>query len=174
MTPVALSLEELIPSNIGKSHMYAILIRTALVISTLVVGLSIPFFGEFLMLEQLLSSECMLFYSVKSFNMDFCSLVHLSEQFFLTHCDFLSYLTGLVMALIGSLLTMLVVSVSVANYFCSRAVVTCTDSNFLLQTLILPCACYLSILRGKTTRFQVHPKFSFSFNSFMFGIVYDR
>ncbi|KAG5533182.1 hypothetical protein RHGRI_027410 [Rhododendron griersonianum] len=74
MTPVALSLEELIPSNIGKSHMYAILIRTALVISTLVVGLSIPFFGEFLMLEQLLSSEC------------------------------------LVMALIGSLLTMLVVN----------------------------------------------------------------
>lgn len=82
MTPVALSLEELIPSNIGKSHMYAILIRTALVISTLVVGLSIPFFGEFLMVEQLLSSECMLFYSVKSFNIDSCSLVHLSEQFY--------------------------------------------------------------------------------------------
>ncbi|KAF7151500.1 hypothetical protein RHSIM_Rhsim02G0095000 [Rhododendron simsii] len=47
MTPVALSLEELIPSNIGKSHVYAILIRTALVISTLVVGLSIPFFVLF-------------------------------------------------------------------------------------------------------------------------------
>lgn len=81
MTPVAMSLEELIPSNRHKSHIYAILIRTALVISTLVVGLVIPFFG-------------------------------------------------LVMALIGSLLTMLV-------------------------TLILPCACYLSILRGKTTRLQV-------------------
>ncbi|GAV62530.1 Aa_trans domain-containing protein [Cephalotus follicularis] len=81
MSPVALSLEELIPSNQRKSHIYAIVIRTGLVISTLVVGLAIPFFG-------------------------------------------------LVMSLIGSLLTMLV-------------------------ALILPCACFLSILRGKTTRFQV-------------------
>lgn len=81
MSPVAMSLEELIPSNHMKSHMYAICIRTALVISTLVVALSIPFFG-------------------------------------------------LVMSLIGSLLTMLV-------------------------TLILPCACFLSILRGKATRFQI-------------------
>ncbi|XP_058077685.1 amino acid transporter AVT1C isoform X2 [Magnolia sinica] len=80
MTPVALSLEELIPSNHLRSHIYAILIRTALVISTLVVGLSVPFFG-------------------------------------------------LVMALIGSLLTMLV-------------------------TMILPCACFLSILKGKVTRIQ--------------------
>ncbi|PSR98024.1 Vacuolar amino acid transporter like [Actinidia chinensis var. chinensis] len=80
ITPVALSLEELIPSNHHKSHMYSILIRTALVISTLFVGLAVPFFG-------------------------------------------------LVMAFIGSLLTMLV-------------------------TLILPCACFLSILRGKITRFQ--------------------
>uniref|UniRef100_A0A5B7AMU0 Putative vacuolar amino acid transporter 1 n=1 Tax=Davidia involucrata TaxID=16924 RepID=A0A5B7AMU0_DAVIN len=80
MSPVALSLEELIPSNRRKSHLYAILIRTALVISTLLVALTIPFFG-------------------------------------------------LVMALIGSLLTMLV-------------------------TLILPCACFLSILREKVTRFQ--------------------
>ncbi|KAK8643344.1 hypothetical protein V6N13_012647 [Hibiscus sabdariffa] len=80
MSPVAMSLEELIPSSHLKSHIYAILIRTSLVISTLIVGLSIPFFG-------------------------------------------------LVMSLIGSLLTMLV-------------------------TLILPPACYLSILRGKVTRIQ--------------------
>ncbi|XP_057471460.1 amino acid transporter AVT1C-like [Actinidia eriantha] len=80
ITPVALSLEELIPSNHLKSHMYSILIRTALVISTLFVGLAVPFFG-------------------------------------------------LVMAFIGSLLTMLV-------------------------TLILPCACFLSILREKITLFQ--------------------
>ncbi|GMP69136.1 hypothetical protein CsSME_00028513 [Camellia sinensis var. sinensis] len=46
MMPVAMSLEELIPSNNRKSRMYAILIRTALVISTVVVGLSIPFFGK--------------------------------------------------------------------------------------------------------------------------------
>lgn len=47
MSPVAMSLEELIPSNQSKSHMYAILIRTALVISTLLVGLTVPFFGKF-------------------------------------------------------------------------------------------------------------------------------
>ncbi|GAY57343.1 hypothetical protein CUMW_178700 [Citrus unshiu] len=81
ISPVAMSLEELIPSNHLKSHIYAICIRTALVISTLLVGLAIPFFG-------------------------------------------------LVMSLIGSLLTMLV-------------------------TLILPCLCFLSILRGKATRLQV-------------------
>ncbi|XVE68827.1 hypothetical protein DITRI_Ditri09bG0101200 [Diplodiscus trichospermus] len=80
MSPVAMSLEELIPSSHLKSHIYAILIRTSLVISTLIVGLTIPFFG-------------------------------------------------LVMSLIGSLLTMLV-------------------------TLILPPACYLSILRGKVSRMQ--------------------
>ncbi|PON41718.1 Amino acid transporter, transmembrane domain containing protein [Trema orientale] len=41
-----MSLEELIPSNQSKSHhVYAILIRTGLVISTLLVALSIPFFG---------------------------------------------------------------------------------------------------------------------------------
>lgn len=81
ISPVAMSLEELIPSNHMKSHVYSLLIRTALVFSTLAVALSIPFFG-------------------------------------------------LVMSLIGSFLTMLV-------------------------TLILPCVCFLSILKGKTTRFQV-------------------
>ncbi|KAK8510157.1 hypothetical protein V6N13_103753 [Hibiscus sabdariffa] len=77
---MAMSLEELLPSRHLKSHMYPIVIRTLLVMSTLLVGLSVPFFG-------------------------------------------------LVLSLIGSLLTMLV-------------------------TLILPPACYLSILRGKVSRFQ--------------------
>ncbi|CAH8376219.1 unnamed protein product [Eruca vesicaria subsp. sativa] len=81
LSPVALSLEELIPSRHNKSHWYAIGIRTALVFSTLLVGLAIPFFG-------------------------------------------------LVMSLIGSLLTMLV-------------------------TLILPPACFLSIVRRKVTRTQM-------------------
>lgn len=81
LMPVALSLEELIPANQLKSHMYSIGIRTVLVISTLLVALSVPFFG-------------------------------------------------LVMSLIGSLLTMLV-------------------------ALILPCLCYLIILKGKVTRIQV-------------------
>ncbi|KAL5069471.1 hypothetical protein RYX36_020358 [Vicia faba] len=80
ISPVAMSLEELIPSNHSKSYLFSIFIRTGLVFSTLVIGLSVPFFG-------------------------------------------------LVMSLIGSLLTMLV-------------------------TLILPCVCYLRILRGKVTRLQ--------------------
>ncbi|KAI3866410.1 hypothetical protein MKW92_048323 [Papaver armeniacum] len=80
MSPVAMCIEELIPSSHMKSPMYSILIRTLLVFSTLFVGLTIPFFG-------------------------------------------------LVMALIGSLLTMLV-------------------------TLILPCVCFLGILRSKVTWLQ--------------------
>ncbi|XP_047330202.1 amino acid transporter AVT1C-like [Impatiens glandulifera] len=82
MTPVALSLEELIPSNSVNTYRYSLCIRTALVISTVIVGLCIPFFG-------------------------------------------------LVLALIGSLLTMLV-------------------------TLILPCACYLRICGGKLRRVEVY------------------
>uniref|UniRef100_A0A1J3HKX4 Vacuolar amino acid transporter 1 n=2 Tax=Noccaea caerulescens TaxID=107243 RepID=A0A1J3HKX4_NOCCA len=81
LSPVAMSLEELLPSNHGKSRFYAIAIRSALVFSTLLVGLAIPFFG-------------------------------------------------LVMSLIGSFLTMLI-------------------------TLILPPACFLSILRTKVTPTQV-------------------
>lgn len=38
-----MSLEELVPSD--KSRLYSIFIRTGLVLSTLVVGLSLPFFG---------------------------------------------------------------------------------------------------------------------------------
>ncbi|CAN8254556.1 unnamed protein product [Cochlearia groenlandica] len=45
LSPVAMSLEELLPSNHGKSRFYAIAIRSALAFSTLLVGLAIPFFG---------------------------------------------------------------------------------------------------------------------------------
>ncbi|KAL2562559.1 hypothetical protein AAZV13_20G144000 [Glycine max] len=45
ISPVAMSLEELIPSNHAKSYLYSIFIRTGLVLSTLVIGLSVPFFG---------------------------------------------------------------------------------------------------------------------------------
>lgn len=45
LTPMALSFEELIPANHRKSHFYSIIIRTALVVSTLLVALSVPFFG---------------------------------------------------------------------------------------------------------------------------------
>ncbi|KAL0907613.1 hypothetical protein M5K25_022032 [Dendrobium thyrsiflorum] len=81
LTPMALSLEELIPRDNLKSHFYSIIIRTALTLSTLFVALAVPFFG-------------------------------------------------LVMALIGSLLTMLV-------------------------SFVFPCICFLSIIRGKATQTQV-------------------
>uniref|UniRef100_A0A0C9S641 TSA: Wollemia nobilis Ref_Wollemi_Transcript_11975_2347 transcribed RNA sequence n=1 Tax=Wollemia nobilis TaxID=56998 RepID=A0A0C9S641_9CONI len=80
ITPVALSLEELLPSTKMKSHWFSIIIRTGLVFSTLVVALVVPFFG-------------------------------------------------FVMALIGSLLTMLV-------------------------ALILPCVCFLNIVGNKVTLLQ--------------------
>nr|XP_043613524.1 amino acid transporter AVT1C-like [Erigeron canadensis] len=81
IAPVAESLEELMPSNQLGSQVYSFLIRTTLVMSTLLVALTIPFFG-------------------------------------------------LVMSLIGSLLTMLV-------------------------SLIFPCVCFLRIVKGDVTRFQV-------------------
>lgn len=46
LTPVALSLEELLPSAQLKSHWVSVVIRTILVASTLVVALTVPFFGE--------------------------------------------------------------------------------------------------------------------------------
>ncbi|KAI7725008.1 hypothetical protein M8C21_026377, partial [Ambrosia artemisiifolia] len=45
ISPVAMSLEELIPSNHLWSPFYSILIRTTLVASTLLVAVSFPFFG---------------------------------------------------------------------------------------------------------------------------------
>ncbi|CAF1792997.1 hypothetical protein HID58_092002 [Brassica napus] len=81
ITPIVLSLEELIPMAKMRSHGVSILFRTILVISTLVVALSVPFFG-------------------------------------------------IVAALIGSFLAMLV-------------------------ALIFPCLCYLSILKGKLTNTQI-------------------
>ncbi|XP_076945476.1 amino acid transporter AVT1C-like [Bidens hawaiensis] len=81
ISPVAMCLEELMPSNHLGSHIYSFLIRTTLVASTLVVALTFPFFG-------------------------------------------------LVMSLIGSLLTMLV-------------------------SLIFPCAFFLQIVKGNVTLFQV-------------------
>ncbi|KAM0880670.1 hypothetical protein ACQ4PT_033423 [Festuca glaucescens] len=80
MTPLALSLEELLPLN-RQTHPNIIMLRSALVLSSLVVALSVPFFG-------------------------------------------------LVMSLVGSLLTMFV-------------------------AYILPCACFLAILRSTVTWSQI-------------------
>ncbi|KAG8376922.1 hypothetical protein BUALT_Bualt09G0114500 [Buddleja alternifolia] len=46
MTPVALALEELLPSSHLTSHGVSMLIRTILVVSTLVVALTVPYFGK--------------------------------------------------------------------------------------------------------------------------------
>ncbi|XP_006648197.1 amino acid transporter AVT1C-like isoform X2 [Oryza brachyantha] len=80
ITPLAMSLEELLPPNQQK-YANIIMLRSSLVVSTLLIALSVPFFG-------------------------------------------------LVMALVGSLLTMLV-------------------------TYILPCACFLAILKGKVPWHQI-------------------
>lgn len=80
ITPLAMSLEELLPPNQQK-YANIIMLRSSLVVSTLLIALSVPFFG-------------------------------------------------LVMALVGSLLTMLV-------------------------TYILPCACFLAILKRKVTWHQI-------------------
>lgn len=57
LTPIALSLEELIPSNHPQFLMLSILIRTALVVSTLLVGLGIPFFGKYVLKRSNYFSE---------------------------------------------------------------------------------------------------------------------
>lgn len=113
MSPVALSLEELIPSNHLNSHIYAIAIRTALVISSLLVGLVIPFFGK------PFPSLCIIHLQVHPLLHEYSELsvvehpnansaTLLSD---LAAFDLSSFLVlGLVMSLIGSLLTMLIVS----------------------------------------------------------------
>ncbi|KAI3435350.1 Aa_trans domain-containing protein [Psidium guajava] len=79
--PVALSLEELLPSSHCKSYGMALIIRSVLVMSILIVALAFPFFG-------------------------------------------------LVMALMGSLLAMLV-------------------------AIVFPCACYLKMLKGRLTKLEI-------------------
>ncbi|KAJ1270144.1 hypothetical protein BS78_06G032500 [Paspalum vaginatum] len=83
MTPLALSLEELLPPD-QQTYPNIVMLRSALVLSSLIVALSVPFFA----------------------------------------------FSGLVMSLVGSFLTMFV-------------------------AYILPCACFLAILRSKVTWYQV-------------------
>ncbi|KAK4734008.1 hypothetical protein R3W88_008269 [Solanum pinnatisectum] len=114
LSPVAMSLEELLPPKYAKSHMYPILIRTALTISTSLVGLAVPFFGAVTLSNLHLVS----FPTI-------CVLLLIHELSITT-----IYSAGLMLALTGSLLTMLV-------------------------TLILPCVCFLKILKGKISHLQV-------------------
>lgn len=51
MTPVMLSLEELLPFNLRESYSVSLIVRTILVFSTLVVSLAVPFFGKFIILH---------------------------------------------------------------------------------------------------------------------------
>ncbi|KAL1545598.1 amino acid transporter AVT1D-like isoform X1 [Salvia divinorum] len=50
MTPVALAIEELLPVDQLASHTMPIIIRTSLVVSTLVVALAVPYFGSMMAL----------------------------------------------------------------------------------------------------------------------------
>ncbi|CAN1335821.1 Amino acid transporter AVT1C [Linum perenne] len=92
MTPVAMSLEELIPAN-KRSYFLIISIRTLLVISTLVVAISVPFFGQYLSIYQHVSFN----FSTPR------SSLELTRSF---------SRAGPVLSLIGSLLTMFVVCLS--------------------------------------------------------------
>lgn len=51
LNPIALSLEELVPSTWFRSYGVSIAIRTALVVSTLAVAMTIPFFGKRIILS---------------------------------------------------------------------------------------------------------------------------
>ncbi|XP_010543283.1 PREDICTED: vacuolar amino acid transporter 1-like isoform X2 [Tarenaya hassleriana] len=71
ITPVVLSLEELMPSSKMKPYGSSILLRTILVISTLVVALAVPFFaivgalmGSFLAVLVALIFPCMCYLSI--------------------------------------------------------------------------------------------------------------
>ncbi|PIN17068.1 Amino acid transporter [Handroanthus impetiginosus] len=50
ITPVALGLEELLPASYLRSHGVSLLIRTSLVVSTLIVALTVPYFGSIMAL----------------------------------------------------------------------------------------------------------------------------
>lgn len=49
ITPVMLSLEELLPLDLRESYSVSVIVRTILVFSTLIVSLAVPFFGKFIL-----------------------------------------------------------------------------------------------------------------------------
>ena len=63
--------------------------------------------------------------------------------------------SGLVMSLIGSLLTMLVVIIFYFKASCPVDLDFYYYWSFASQTLVLPCACFLSILKGRVSRIEV-------------------
>lgn len=82
-----MSLEELIPSNHGKSRFYAIAIRSALAFSTLLVGLAIPFFGK----EKDFTSLTIKISSIVIFDtQNSCRPCHVTDRIILdnAHCKF--------------------------------------------------------------------------------------
>ncbi|CAK9322780.1 unnamed protein product [Citrullus colocynthis] len=62
MTPLAKSIEERLPARLSNSYWVSILIRTALVVSSLCVALLLPFFG--LVMALIGSLLCILIVSV--------------------------------------------------------------------------------------------------------------
>jgi vesicular inhibitory amino acid transporter len=51
MTPVALSIEEALPKKM-RNYVAGMCVRTALVLSTVIVALSFPYFGNYLSLDD--------------------------------------------------------------------------------------------------------------------------
>lgn len=95
MNPLARSIEELLPERISENIWCFILLRTALVASSVCSAFLLPFFGKNIKLER---SRTHVLNGLKTnFWFFFC-------------CKFVISHTGLVMALIGSLLSILVVS----------------------------------------------------------------
>lgn len=93
MNPLARSIEELLPLRVADSMWCFILLRTTLVVSSVCVAFLIPFFGTYIRLS--LSTEKYLLTILEKLN---CVIY------------WVGLIAGLVMALIGSLLSILVVS----------------------------------------------------------------
>lgn len=95
MNPLARSIEELLPPRIANSYACFILLRTALVVSSVCVAFLLPFFGNYVFFK----------FSV----IGILSFLESSQHNGLLFTFILS-IVGLMMALIGSLLSILVVS----------------------------------------------------------------
>lgn len=121
ITPVAFSLEELLPSALDRSYSISILIRTILVFSTLVVALTVPYFGKNFHPHSYRFKSFLPFLLLRiRFN---CLLrprramnIYRNDMFQTHLCNIIA---GSVMAFIGSSLVMLIVSFSISLHFSS-------------------------------------------------------
>ena len=154
--PMALSFEELIPEIHLKSHIYSIAIRTSLVISILLVALSVPFFGM-----SNIAIVCLMkcFKPAQILYLQFI-FNYVWKLCYVALYDFMPSLSSI--ACRSGDGTNWVFAYHASCKFFSLNISPWLSFNFqicanniLWQTLILPCICFLSILRGKVTCIQV-------------------